>query len=91
MKKRILVALLFSLALVSCEKTSLFEDRVSLNNSASLPQAVSKSLVANFGKVSVTEWKLKSNGTWMVHFMLNAVAWEASFSTDGTLLSSKPA
>jgi uncharacterized lipoprotein NlpE involved in copper resistance len=91
MKKRMIVALFILVTLVACEKTSLFEDRVSNSSATSVPKAVSKSLVDKFGNVSVTEWKLRSDGTWRAHFTFNGIAWEATFASDGTLVKSEPA
>jgi hypothetical protein len=91
MKKRIFVAILLSLAMAACEKTSLFEDRISNNSTQSVPPAVLKSLGTNFGNVTVTEWKLRSDGSWRAHFIFNGVAWEATFSSNGTLIKSEPA
>lgn len=91
MKKRIIVAMFLSLTMVACEKTSLFEDRVSNNSSAAVPQPILKSLTANFGNVTVREWKLNSDGSWKAHFIFTGVAWEATFAADGTVLKSEPA
>jgi hypothetical protein len=82
---------ILSLSLTACEKTSLFEDHASNNSAATVPQAIQKSLVANFGNVSVREWKSNSDGSWKAHFTFNGIAWEATFAADGTLIKSERA
>ncbi len=91
MKRSVIVAMILSMSMVACEKTSLFEDHVANNRSASAPQAIQKSLTTNFGNVSVREWKLNSDGSWKAHFTFNGIAWEATFSADGTLIKSEHA
>jgi hypothetical protein len=54
------------------------------------PAAVLTSFNALFGNAPVTQWKLRSDGTWRAHFTLNGKPWEATFAADGRLLKSEP-
>jgi hypothetical protein len=63
--------------------------RASVN--AAPPAAVQAAFNANFGNTPVQQWKLRSNGNWRAHFMLNGVAWEATFTAAGVLVKSERA
>lgn len=100
--KKLLIMLVTAAVLVSCAK-----EKVSADNSASTassasrngtednigrpPQAVLNAFAANFGNVAVSQWKLRSDGTWRAHFTRNGVAWEATFTAAGTLIKSEAA
>lgn len=56
---------------------------------AAPPAAVVKSFIAIFGNVSVSEWKLRSNGQWRAHFLRTGIAWEATFTSTGVLVKSE--
>lgn len=91
--KKFFAIILIAAAMVSCSKQSpaannsnSTEDRI-----ATPPKTVSDAFVANFGNVAVTEWKLRTDSTWRAHFTNNGKAWEATFSSAGALLLSKPA
>jgi len=57
---------------------------------ATPPAPVLTSFTALFGTAPVREWKLRSDGNWRAHFILNGTAWEATFANDGKLLKSEP-
>jgi hypothetical protein len=58
--------------------------------SATPPAAVISSFHSLFGNAPVSQWKLRSDGTWRAHFTFNGTPWEATFSANGTLLKSEP-
>jgi hypothetical protein len=61
------------------------------DGSAGVPTAVLQSFTNLFGNIPVQEWKLRSDGNWRAHFMNNGIAWEATFTPDGTLVKSERA
>ncbi len=58
---------------------------------AAPPAAVAKSFISIFGNLPVQQWKLRSDGNWRAHFLRNGIAWEATFTSAGTLVKSEPA
>ncbi len=101
--KKLLITLVTVTVLVSCAKEKLSSDSSSSTTSSSSssnstedrvatpPQVVLNAFTANFGNVSVRQWKLRSDGTWRAHFTRNGVAWEATFTASGTLVKSEAA
>ncbi len=103
--KQFILMMVLTATLVSCSKQRLPDDNPSVSSSsrngssssgtddssATPPAAVSASFKARFGNLSVRQWKLRNDGTWRAHFTYNGVAWEATFSADGTLLKSERA
>ena len=105
--KQFILMMVLTATLVSCSKQRLPDDNPSVSSSSSSrqsgsssgtddssatpPAAVSASFKARFGNLTVRQWKLRSDGTWRAHFTYNGVAWEATFSADGTLLKSERA
>jgi hypothetical protein len=89
---KLFLTLIIAIVLTSCAK-----DRVASNPSstedhiATPPQAVTTAFTAGFGSVTVSEWKLRSDGTYTAHFTNNGVLWEATYKADGTLVKSEPA
>lgn len=102
--KKLFILLVTATVLVSCAKERVASDNSSSTQSSSSsassgvddksvtpPAAVQNAFVANFGNAAVSQWKLRSDGTYRAHFMRNGVAWEATFSASGTLVKSEPA
>jgi hypothetical protein len=102
--KQFFLLLVMAATMVSCSKQRLPDDNTSAissssgssrsgtdDSSATPPAAVSAAFKARFGNLSVRQWKLRNDGTWRAHFTYNGVAWEATFSADGTLLKSERA
>ena len=93
--KKLLMACMMIVLLVSCSKESLPAN--SSNASASNtednnilpPQAVVNAFVLHFGNLAVTQWKWRSDNTYTAHFIKNMVSWEATFKTDGSLIKSE--
>ena len=91
---KLFLALIIAVTLTSCAKqkatdttsSSSVEDR-----NATPPQAVAASFISGFGNVVVSQWKLRSDGTYTAHFTNNGVLWEATYKADGTLVKSEPA
>ncbi len=91
---KLLLAFIIAIALTACAKekatnsttNSSVEDRT-----VTPPQTVANAFTAGFGSVTVTEWKLRSDGTYTAHFNNNGVLWEATYNADGTLVKSEPA
>lgn len=91
--KKLLTIIIIVAAFTSCKKdnaannsSSTTEDRI-----ATPPPVVSNAFKANFGSVSVSEWKLRNDNTWRAHFTNNGKAWEATFDSTGNLLKSEAA
>ena len=102
--KKLLMAVVITAALVSCAKEKFSDSSISSSstsssrggggvedNIATPPKAVLNAFVTKFGNVPVSEWKLRSDGTWRAHFMNKGIAWEATFKADGTLVKSERA
>jgi hypothetical protein len=89
---------LFLTFIIAIVLTSCAKDRITIPDSSTTedrsvtpPQAVSTAFTAKFGTVTVSEWKLRSDGTYTAHFTNNGVLWEATYKVDGTLVKSDPA
>ncbi len=103
--KQYLLLLLLAATVVSCNKQRLPDDNSTAagsaqsgnvqsgtdDSSARPPAAVANAFKARFGSLPVRQWKLRNDGTWRAHFTYIGVAWEATFSADGTLLKSERA
>lgn len=99
--KKLIMILSIAVTIVSCTKQGLPDDNSASSSSTSQsgvedrvgtpPQLVATAFVANFGNVTVQQWKLRGDGTWRAHFSKNGVAWEATFTAAGTLVKSEPA
>jgi hypothetical protein len=61
------------------------------DSSVTPPQAVRTAFAAKFGNTPVRQWKLRNDGTYRAHFTWNNVAWEATYTANGTLVKSEPA
>lgn len=104
--KNVFIMLVAGTMLVSCAKERIADDNsassqtTSSSSSSSTrvddksvtpPAAVLNAFTAQFGNVTVTQWKLRSDGTYRAHFMRNGIAWEATFTASGTLVKSEAA
>jgi PBP1b-binding outer membrane lipoprotein LpoB len=99
--KKLLLITTIAVILVSCAKENVGSSSSSTTASTSSsstedkvgtpPTAVTTAFVAKFGNVAVTEWKVRSDGTWRAHFTKNGVAWEATFTAAGALVKSEAA
>ena len=91
---KLLLSLIIAIALTSCAKQNATSNTASSSaedRNATPPQAVATAFTAGFGSVTVTQWKLRSDGTYTAHFTNNGVLWEATYKADGTLVKSEPA
>jgi hypothetical protein len=91
---KLLLALIIAILLTACAK-----ERAANNSAASPvedrnvtpPRVVSAAFTAGFGSITVTQWKLRSDGTYTAHFTNKGVLWEATYKADGTLVIVQPA
>jgi hypothetical protein len=92
--KKLFILLVTAVVLGSCAKENVVPANTSSapgteDRSAAPPAVVANAFTAKFGTVAVRQWKLQSDGTWKAQFTNNAVAWEAIFKADGTLIKSE--
>jgi hypothetical protein len=83
---KLLLAFIIAIVLTACAK-----EKATNSTTNSSVEDVANAFTAGFGSVTVTEWKLTSDGTYAAHFTNNGVLWEATYKADGTLVKSEPA
>ncbi len=91
---KLFLALIIAIVLTSCAKeraTNATSSSSAEDRNATPPQAVATSFIAGYGNVVVSQWKLRSDGTYTAHFTNNGVLWEATYKADGSLVKSEPA
>jgi hypothetical protein len=97
--KKLLIGVL-AVSFMACSKDTVTDHSSLLNgstknggvedNNPAVPDAVLSAFKASFGNVAVRQWKLGKDGTWRAHFSNNGVAWEASYTADGTSVKLEP-
>lgn len=87
--KKIFLALLLAIALLSCSKNT---DHTEGNIPASqVPSAVMMTYNARYpAAAGQVEWEKEDGNTFKVKFFIGGQRWQAIFKADGTLLSEQP-
>ncbi|MEP6748579.1 MAG: hypothetical protein ABJB86_12685 [Bacteroidota bacterium] len=84
--KKLLLAILFAIAVLSCSKSngSSAEDHISVSQ---VPSAVLAGYKIRYPTASgQTEWELEHGNTYKVKFFIGPQRWQAQFSTNGTFI-----
>lgn len=99
--KKLLILLITASVMVSCAKQKVPGNNTAASQSSSSPgnddssvtppPAVQTAFTSKFGNTPVRQWKLRNDGTYRAHFTWNNVAWEATFTANGTLVKSEAA
>lgn len=105
MKNILFLLLVSSLAIMSCEKSTLSpnasDDRITASRQgrgaddpalpppANLPSAVLASFNSRYPTATRMEWEPEDGNTWKVKFFLGTVRWIAAFKADGTFISAQ--